>query len=66
MIMYRTGAVDVLGHGSQLFFFVVTLPPSLLVATLSYRWLELRATGQIRKRIDRISTAKHGLEPVSP
>jgi peptidoglycan/LPS O-acetylase OafA/YrhL len=66
LIMYRTGMVDTLGHGSQLFFFMVTLPPSLLVATLSHRWLEVKATGLIRKRIDRVSTAKHGLEPVSP
>jgi peptidoglycan/LPS O-acetylase OafA/YrhL len=58
LAMYRTGMVDMLGHGSQLFFFLVALPPSLVVATISYRFLEVKVTGQIRKRIDRMSEAK--------
>ncbi|TYO61594.1 acyltransferase [Bradyrhizobium hipponense] len=64
LIMYRTGMVDALGHGSQLVFFLVSLPPSLVVATISHRFLEVKATGRIRKRIDRISQAKPAVRPI--
>lgn len=64
LIMYRTGMVDALGHGSQLFFFLVSLPPSLIIAMISHRFLEVKVTGQIRKRIDRISEAKPAVRPI--
>jgi len=64
LIMYRTGMVDALGHGSQLFFFLVSLPPSLLVATISHRFLEVKVTGQIRKRIDKISEVKPAVRSI--
>lgn len=64
MIMHRTGMVDTLGHGSQLFFFLASLPPSLLVATISHRLLELKATRWIRKRIDRISEVKPAVRSI--
>jgi peptidoglycan/LPS O-acetylase OafA/YrhL len=53
-----------LWHGSQLFFFFVSLPPSLLVATISHRFLEVKVTGQIRKRIDKISEVKPAVRPI--
>jgi peptidoglycan/LPS O-acetylase OafA/YrhL len=53
MLMYHAGIVDVVGAGSQLFFFLTALPPSILVAILSYRLLEIRITGGLRKRIDK-------------
>jgi len=58
LIMYRMGMVDALGGGSQLFFFLVSLPPSLVVAAISHRFLEVKVTGRIRKRIDRASKEK--------
>jgi peptidoglycan/LPS O-acetylase OafA/YrhL len=64
LIMYRTGMVDALGHGSQLFFFLISLPPSLLVATISHRFLEVKVTGQIRKRIDKLSEVKPTVRPI--
>jgi peptidoglycan/LPS O-acetylase OafA/YrhL len=64
LIMYRTGMVDALWHGSQLFFFFVSLPPALLVATISHRFLEVKVTGQIRKRIDKISEVKPAVRPI--
>ncbi|WGD50671.1 acyltransferase [Bradyrhizobium sp. CB1650] len=64
LIMYRTGMVDALGHGSQLFFFLLSLPPSLIIAMISHRLLEVKVTGQIRKRIDRISEAKPAVRPI--
>lgn len=64
LIMYRTGVVDALGQGSQLVFFLVSLPPSLIVATISHRFLEVKATGQIRKRIDRLSKVKPAARPI--
>ncbi|WP_341510828.1 acyltransferase family protein [Bradyrhizobium sp. ISRA442] len=64
LIMYRTGMVDALGPGSQLFFLLVSLPPSLIIATISHRLLEVKVTGQIRKRIDRISEAKPAVRPI--
>ncbi|UWU91324.1 acyltransferase [Bradyrhizobium sp. CB1015] len=65
LIMYRTGVVDALGSGSQLFFLLVSLPPSLIVATISHRFLEVKVTGQIRKRLDRTSQAKPAVRPIS-
>lgn len=64
LIMYRTGMVDILGHGSQLFFFLISLPPSLIMAAISHRLLEVKVTGQIRKRIDRISEARPVVRPI--
>ena len=64
LIMYRTGMVDALGSGSQLVFLLVSLPPSLIVATISHRVLEVKVTGQIRKRLDRASEAKPAVRPI--
>jgi peptidoglycan/LPS O-acetylase OafA/YrhL len=47
-----------------LFFFLVSLPPSLIIATISHRLLEVKVTGRIRKRIDRISDAKPAVRPI--
>lgn len=63
LIMYRTGMVDALGSGSQLFFLLASLPPSLVIATISHRLLEVKMTGQIRRRLDR--AAKPAVRPIN-
>jgi peptidoglycan/LPS O-acetylase OafA/YrhL len=66
MFMYRTGTVDFLGPASQIFFLLVTLPPSIAVAALSYNLIELNVTGGIRKRIDKNPLATRRSHPVPP
>jgi peptidoglycan/LPS O-acetylase OafA/YrhL len=43
------GAFEAVGPGAQLLFFVVSLPPSLLVAHYSQRWIEVRLTRVLRR-----------------
>ena len=49
--MQRAGIVPVAGIGAQLLFFVISLPPSLLVAHGSERFLERRLAVALRRRL---------------
>jgi peptidoglycan/LPS O-acetylase OafA/YrhL len=66
LLMYRFGIVDVVGAGSQLVFFFAALPPSILVAAASYRLLEVRVTGGIRKWIDKRPIASRFVQAAIP
>lgn len=43
------GAFEAVGPGAQLLFAAVSLPPSLIVAHLSQRWIEVRLTRALRR-----------------
>ncbi len=48
-ILTKTGAFDAVGSGAQLLFFTISLPPSLIVAHYSQRWIEARLTRALRR-----------------
>lgn len=49
--LLRFGAVATAGEGAQLLFFIVALPPSLLLAHVSERLLERRLAVALRQRL---------------
>ena len=48
-MLRTTGALTAAGHGSQLLFAAVSLPPALLIAHYSQRWIEVRLTRFLRR-----------------
>ena len=46
--LVATGAAELAGEAAQLVFFVIALPPSLVLAFLSQRWLEKELTAFLR------------------
>jgi peptidoglycan/LPS O-acetylase OafA/YrhL len=48
-VLTSVGAFEAVGPGAQLLFAIASLPPSLLVAHYSQRWIEMRLTRALRR-----------------
>lgn len=70
-VLARTGVLVAVGPAAQLVLFAVGLPPTLIVAELSRRWIEVGATRWLRRfgprGVDAVPrTAVAAAEPVAP
>ena len=64
--MLRAQWPDALGPASQLVFLALALPPTLLVAHLSQRWVEDRFTRSLRRALAGLAPRRRIASPVAP
>lgn len=57
--IYKLHLDAIAGSSSQLLFFCLALPPALVVAWLSQRWIEVKLTAKLRAWLERTPQREH-------